>query len=89
MSVPDGFWTGEAKLAWPMDDVHRVFAVFPTLYLSFAVHNDPSQAFSLAVTPQVSPEPLLSDWTSHACMAHASLAPPPPDLPPSEGRDDG
>lgn len=54
MSVPDGFWTGEAKLAWLMDDVQQISAVFPTIYLSFAMYNNPSHAFSLAVTPQVS-----------------------------------
>ena len=53
LAVPLGFWSGDTKLAWPVDDLERMFAVFPTLHLSFAVDNDSSQAFTLGVTPQV------------------------------------
>lgn len=51
--IPDTFWLGKSKLAWPSDDLQFVFTSFPTVYIAFALHDNQTQEFSLGVTPQV------------------------------------
>ncbi len=53
LEVPEGFWTGGKKLAWPVDDLSTIYGAFPTFNIGFATQEDANMEFSLAVTPQV------------------------------------
>lgn len=51
--VPESFWKGGSKLAWPTEDQALLYSSFPTFYVGFALHENSTMEFSLAVTPQV------------------------------------
>ena len=51
--MPESFWKGGSKLAWPTEDQTLLYSSFPTFYIGFAQHENSSMEFSLAVTPQV------------------------------------
>ena len=53
LTVPESFWVGGSKLAWPTMDKSYIYDAFPTLFIGFAISENSSQEFSLAITPQV------------------------------------
>lgn len=53
LAVPEQFWRGGAKLAWPRSNTDQLFAVFPSIHLGVAVDREAGLEFSLAISPQV------------------------------------
>ena len=58
--MPEPFWDNDYKLAWPTDALTSLYKLFPCFYVSFAFNDDATKQFSIAVTPQVSEQFLMS-----------------------------